>query len=141
MLKQSVGEEEGGEGGGFSPTCFALPARTHNSKFCSVWFLVFLCVQGHIRRNNGLDVQGDVPFAPEVYVDGSYRPLCFANTNDNEVAAAVCLSAGFLHGGHFVARKTIGVFHRDATLVRAPPSPPPSQLILGLHFGPLLDLV
>jgi hypothetical protein len=58
---------------------------------------------------------GDVPFSPEVYFDGAYRPICFANLNGGveSVGNAVCLAAGFNGGAHVVQNKR-KVHERDA---------------------------
>jgi hypothetical protein len=51
-------------------------------------------------------IVGDVPFSPEVYVDGAYRPICFANLNGvGSVGNAVCLAAGFNGGARVVQSK------------------------------------
>jgi hypothetical protein len=57
---------------------------------------------------------GDVPFSPEVYFDGEYRPICFANTDGVEsVGNALCLAAGF-NGGARVVRNKDKTHQRDA---------------------------
>ncbi len=54
-----------------------------------------------------LPIVGDVPFSPEVYFDGAYRSICFANLNDGveSVGNAVCLAAGFNGGARIVQNK------------------------------------
>ncbi len=58
---------------------------------------------------------GDVPFSPEVYFDGEYRPICFANLNDGveSVGNAFCLAAGF-NGGARVVQNKQKTHKRDA---------------------------
>jgi hypothetical protein len=36
-----------------------------------------------------------------VYFEGSFHPICLAE-DDDDIAAAVCLAAGFPDGGYFV---------------------------------------
>ena len=51
-------------------------------------------------------IVGDVPFSPEVYFDGAYRPICLAKMNDVEsIGNAVCLAAGFNGGARVVQNK------------------------------------
>ncbi len=67
---------------------------------------------------------GDVPFSPEVYFDGAYRPICFDNVNSNggveSVGNAVCLAAGF-NGGARVVQNKHKAHERDAIPVRELP--------------------
>jgi hypothetical protein len=66
-------------------------------------------------------IVGDVPFSPEVYFDGAYRPICFANLNDGVVESvgnAVCLAAGF-NGRARVVQNKHKVHERDAIPVRS----------------------
>ena len=61
-----------------------------------------------------LPIVGDVPFSPEVYFDGAYRPICFANMDDVEsVGNALCLAAGF-NGGARVLRNKRKTHERDS---------------------------
>jgi hypothetical protein len=71
------------------------------------------CVDGAVLAEP--PIVGDVPFSPEVYVDGAYRPICFANLNGDveSVGNAVCLAAGF-NGGARVVQNEHKAHTRDA---------------------------
>jgi hypothetical protein len=59
-------------------------------------------------------IVGDVPFSPEVYFDGAYRPICLAKMNDVEsIGNAICLAAGF-NGGARVVHNKFKIQERDA---------------------------
>jgi hypothetical protein len=59
-------------------------------------------------------IVGDIPFSPEVYLDGDYKPICFVNMDGVEsVGNALCLAAGF-NGGARVVRNKVKTRERDA---------------------------
>ena len=72
---------------------------------------------GEVRAADRQYIQGDIPFVPEIYVNGEPRPLCFAGRNEAEVNA-VCKAAGFPFGGSIVKR-TDDVYGTDAIPVSA----------------------
>jgi hypothetical protein len=100
-----------------------------------------------VRAAGGRDIVGDVLFTPEVYVDGSFYPMCFAD-DDTSVAAAACLQAGFPHGGHM--RKNVNgissslsspnmsseIYNMDALPVPMPVSPTKDVIFGSLFVSP-----
>jgi hypothetical protein len=62
----------------------------------------------------GHTITGDVPFTPEVFLDGEFHPVCLTGNSDDaeDVAAALCLQAGFPDGGR--ATSTGKVYAKDA---------------------------
>jgi hypothetical protein len=62
----------------------------------------------------GAGVQGDVPFTPEVYINGASFPICFPDDDSNTFAAAVCQAAGLFPSGAHVWQRTGEIFDKDA---------------------------
>jgi hypothetical protein len=73
---------------------------------------------GGVQAGDGTAIKGDTPFAPEVYLNDEFHPICFTN-DDERIAAAVCEAAGFPYGGSFI-KKSDGVYGKDALLVPPP---------------------
>jgi hypothetical protein len=71
-------------------------------------------LDGAIVTESRSPIVGDIPFSPEVYFDGEYRPICFVNMDGVEsVGNALCLAAGF-NGGARVVRNKDKTRERDA---------------------------
>jgi hypothetical protein len=79
----------------------------------------YAAAAGSVKAASGEEIIGDARFTPEVYLDGSFHPLCFAD-DDTSIAAAACLTAGFPDGGYMVKNRD-GVYDRDALPVTTTP--------------------
>ena len=92
------------------------PLNMHSSGhlvFALIASCLALCIDGAVLTEP--PIVGDVPFSPEVYFDGAYRPICFANLNGGVVSVgdAVCLAAGF-NGDARVVQNKYKAYKRDA---------------------------
>jgi len=71
---------------------------------------------GTVRQAGGSKALRDAPFTPEIYVGGSYHPICFTENNGASVASAVCAAVGLPYGGS-VVKKTGETYDTNAISV------------------------
>jgi len=66
-----------------------------------------------VRAAGGQALVGDIPFTPEIKLDGTYYPVCGLHFGDNdEGASALCRLAGYTWGGKVI--KTKEAYTKDA---------------------------
>jgi hypothetical protein len=64
---------------------------------------------GYVSASDGTRPATDTPFAPEIFYDGSFRPLCGdLGFSENNVGATVaCRDLGYHHGGRVTRTDTV----------------------------------
>ena len=98
-----------------SPT--ALKCRLNDAALptTSTYIDYAFCVRKEfpVRAAGGQALVGDVPFTPEIKLDGTYYPVCGLHFGDNdEGASALCRLAGYTWGGKVI--KTNQAYTKDA---------------------------
>jgi hypothetical protein len=117
--------DDGGPGAEFDVCAFGSDCSDCGVRTCGIGSDCADCgARAFIRATSGQNAVAGVPFIPEVYFEGKYRPLCGLGgfTDNSNGANAVCralgFSSGILHSGNSVTIDD-GIFENDAIFVGA----------------------